>query len=82
MGSGDVPGGPDHPREPCSGSLISPLRCDQIEPALLQTARSGPLSLIERCGWEPMANTVESPGEKLKVFISYARSDGAALAED
>ena len=29
-----------------------------------------------------MANTVESPGEKLKVFISFARSDGAALAED
>jgi len=29
-----------------------------------------------------MANTIESPGEKLKVFISYARSDGAALAED
>ena len=29
-----------------------------------------------------MANTVESPGETLKVFISYARSDGAALAED
>ena len=29
-----------------------------------------------------MADTVESPAEKLKVFISYARSDGAALAED
>ena len=29
-----------------------------------------------------MANTVESPAERLKVFISYARSDGAALAED
>ena len=28
-----------------------------------------------------MANTVERLGEKLKVFISYARSDGAALAE-
>jgi TIR domain/WD domain, G-beta repeat len=28
------------------------------------------------------ANTVESPAERLKVFISYARSDGAALAED
>ena len=28
------------------------------------------------------ANTVESPGERLKVFISYARADGAALAED
>ena len=29
-----------------------------------------------------MADTVESPAERLKVFISYARSDGAALAED
>ena len=28
------------------------------------------------------ANTVESPAERLKVFISYARSDGAALAVD
>jgi hypothetical protein len=35
------------------------------------------------CGWKSMgANTVESPAERLKVFISYARSDGAALAED
>jgi hypothetical protein len=29
-----------------------------------------------------MADTVQSPAEKLKVFISYARADGAALAED
>jgi hypothetical protein len=29
-----------------------------------------------------MADTVQSPAEKLKVFISYARVDGAALAED
>jgi hypothetical protein len=29
-----------------------------------------------------MADTVSSPAERLKVFISYARSDGAALAED
>jgi TIR domain/WD domain, G-beta repeat len=28
------------------------------------------------------ANTAENPAERLKVFISYARSDGAALAED
>lgn len=31
---------------------------------------------------EPMADTVTSPAERLKVFISYARADGAALAED
>ena len=29
-----------------------------------------------------MADTVQSPAEKLKIFISYARADGAALAED
>jgi hypothetical protein len=29
-----------------------------------------------------MADTVQSPAEKLKVFISYARADGAALAEE
>jgi hypothetical protein len=29
-----------------------------------------------------MADTVQSAAEKLKVFISYARADGAALAED
>ena len=29
-----------------------------------------------------MADTVTSPAERLKVFISYARADGAALAED
>ena len=29
-----------------------------------------------------MADTVQSPAERLKVFISYARADGAALAED
>jgi TIR domain len=29
-----------------------------------------------------MADTVQSPTEKLKVFISYARADGAALAEE
>ena len=28
------------------------------------------------------SNTVESPAERLKVFISYARADSAALAED
>jgi hypothetical protein len=28
------------------------------------------------------ANTAENLAERLKVFISYARSDGAALAED
>ena len=28
------------------------------------------------------ANTVKSPAERLKVFISYARLDGAALAEE
>jgi hypothetical protein len=29
-----------------------------------------------------MADTIQSSAEKLKVFISYARADGAALAED
>jgi hypothetical protein len=29
-----------------------------------------------------MADTVQSQAEKLKVFISYARADGQALAED
>ena len=29
-----------------------------------------------------MAETVQSPAEKLKVFISYARADGAVLAEE
>ena len=29
-----------------------------------------------------MGNTVESPAERLKIFISYARADSAALAED
>jgi hypothetical protein len=29
-----------------------------------------------------MPEKVESPSERLKVFISYARADSAALAED
>jgi hypothetical protein len=38
--------------------------------------------LIRRLPGNSMADTVQSPAEKLKVFISYARADGAALAED
>src|SRR5271170_4215704 len=36
----------------------------------------------QKAAREPMADTVKSPAERLKVFISYARADGAALAED
>jgi hypothetical protein len=39
------------------------------------------LLIDHRCG-EPMGPSVEIPGEKPRIFISYARSDSSALAEE